>query len=123
MSEFLKSIKPLGDDLDLDIYAYVDPETREVEAVWAYSLLGISERNADTAKWDTVATDDERIVDTQDYVTYKVDWDNQASFDKKTDKSLVVSLYDSGELTEEYLKDNAIFVKDENGQNPSLNLK
>lgn len=119
MSEFLESIKPLDDDLTFNIYAYVDPESREVDAVWAYSLLGISERNAETAQWETVAGDDERILDTQDFITYKVDWDNQDSFDKKTNKSLVVDLFDKGELTEEYLKDNAIFVKDENGQNPN----
>ena len=120
MSEFLDSIKPLEDDLMFDIYAYVDPETREVEAVWAYSLLGISEWDPEVGNWTTVPGDDERIIDTQDYVTYKVNWDNEEAFDKETNKSLVTSMFNEGTLTEEYLKKNTTFVKDENGQNPEL---
>lgn len=116
MSEFLDSIKPLEDELAFDIYAYVNPETREVEAVWAYSLLGISEWSLEDDGWVTVPGDDERIVDTQDYVTYKVDWDNDESFDKKTNESLVVDMFSKGTLNEDYLKENATYVKDENGQ-------
>lgn len=119
MNDFLESIEPLEDELEFNIYAYVDPTTREVDAVWAYSLLGISERNAETETWDTIPADDERVLDTQDFVTYKVDWNNESSFDKETDESLVVSLFDKGELTEDYLKASAIFVKDENGKKPS----
>lgn len=120
MSEFLDSIEPLEEDLDLDIYAYVDPSTREVRAVWAYSLLGISEWDSEENMWTTVPSDDERVQATQDYVTYKVDWENEESFDQKTDKSLMVTLFNDDKLTEDWLKQNTIFVKDENGQNPEL---
>ena len=120
MSEFLDSIEPLEEDLDLDIYAYVDPSTREVRAVWAYSLLGISEWDSEENMWTTVPSDDERVQATQDYVTYKVNWDNEDSFDQKTDKSLMVTLFNDDKLTEDWLKQNTIFVKDENGQNPEL---
>jgi hypothetical protein len=120
MSEFLDSIEPLEEDLDLDIYAYVDPSTREVRAVWAYSLLGISEWDSEENMWTTVPSDDERVQATQDYVTYKVNWDNEESFDQKTDKSLMVTLFNDDKLTEDWLKQNTIFVKDENGQNPEL---
>ena len=120
MSEFLDSIEPLEEDLDLDIYAYVDPSTREVRAVWAYSLLGISEWDSEENMWTTVPSDDERVQATQDYVTYKVNWDNEDSFDQRTDKSLMVTLFNDDKLTEDWLKQNTIFVKDENGQNPEL---
>lgn len=120
MSEFLDSIEPLEEDLDLDIYAYVDPGTRKVRAVWAYSLLGISEWDSEENMWTTVPSDDERVQATQDYVTYKVNWENEESFDQKTDKSLMVTLFNDDKLTEDWLKQNTIFVKDENGQNPEL---
>jgi hypothetical protein len=70
--------------------------------------------------WTTVPSDDERVQATQDYVTYKVNWDNEESFDQKTDKSLMVTLFNDDKLTEDWLKQNTIFVKDENGQNPEL---
>jgi hypothetical protein len=105
------------DSLPLDVYFYVNPETRAIDGVFAYHPFGISIRaNGD---WEFVRRSetqlDEFLATREAYI---LDWDtdytplSETDDDAELEEHKAISLYDSGELTIDNLTDYAKLVYD-----------
>lgn len=94
-------------DLGISIYVYLDAS--EVKGVWGDSFVGLGEYGTD-GEWRTVAPRDPRILELQEYSLYKVDWGNDSDFDQDGE-SKTLDMYSKGELTEDYVKENLVFVR------------
>lgn len=94
-------------DLGVSIFVYTD--AGQPVAIWANSMVGVSEYTT-SGDWKQVAPTDPRVLELQDYSMYKIDWANADDFDEDGE-SKTLELYKSGQLTEDYLKENAIFLR------------
>lgn len=95
-------------DLGVSIHVYTD--NGEIKGVWSNSPLGVSEYT-ETGFWKAVSPRDPRILELQDYSVYKLDWSNDNDFDEDGE-SKTLELYAKGQLTENHLKKNTIFLRD-----------
>jgi len=102
------SSKP-SDKTDLGINIYVYTNNGDIKGVWGDSFVGLGEY-AVNGDWKPVSPKDPKIIELQNYSLYKVDWNNLEDFDEN-DESKTLSLYEKGELTEDYVKENLIFVR------------
>lgn len=103
-----ESDKP-SDKTDLGARIYVYTDNGEIKGVWGDGMLGLGEYGTD-GNWRPVAPKDPRILELQNYSLYKVDWKNERDFNDN-DENIALELYEKGELTEDYLKENLIFVR------------
>jgi|OM-RGC.v1.028700073 hypothetical protein len=94
-------------DLGVSIHVYTD--NGEIKGIWSNSPLGVSEYTTE-GLWKPIAPKDPRITELQDYTLYKIDWANDNDFDEDGE-SKTLDLYAKGDLTEKYLKENAIFLR------------
>jgi hypothetical protein len=101
-------------DIGFDVRIYLDSSTRDVVAVWSYAPYGISEFSKEDAAWVAVSPADKRGVQWQNYTVYKIDWSNASDFDENN-KSKTLEMYSNGNLTEDYLRKNSIFVREPAG--------
>jgi hypothetical protein len=99
----------------IDVYFYVDPETKVIDGVFSFHPLGISIRAEDD--WQFVRranTELDRFLVTHE--AYLLDWDTDylALEDTEDDEPLeehkAIRMYDGGELTIENLTDYARLV-------------
>ena len=97
-------------DIGFDVHIYIDPSTRDIAGIWAHAPYGISDYSKEKDRWVAVSSRDKRGVQWQDFAVYKIDWSNKADFDENN-KSKILSMYADGSLDEDYLKQNAIFVR------------
>jgi len=95
--------------LNYDIYIYVSPKTGKVETVLSFGGFGDAEYDPKGKGWVALTTEDTwRVRDlTNNYIQYKVDWDNKSEFDENLE-SITLQKYADGSLDENYLKENAI---------------
>jgi hypothetical protein len=109
-----------------DVHAYVNPETREVEALYAYTFLGIFDRV--DKDWLPVNRDETRLNEFADHMDYQIDWDKDpmdvADLDGDDPDSwpqgAVIDAYDNGALTLDILKKYCTL---ENGKEPEATGK
>lgn len=97
--------------LDMSIHVLLNPETKQVEAIFSDNPLGVWEYDKDEKAWAPCHPEDTwRITGLfNDSVRYVVDWNNKSSFDENN-KSLVLSKYFDGTLDEEWLEENTILA-------------
>lgn len=106
----------------LDVHLYINPETMEVEGVYAYSFMGIAVR--DNSDWEPATREETRIDEFTRFINYKIDW----SVDYEPASSVpegedfpeheIVEAYDNDTLTWEMVKKYCVLVHDETGRNP-----
>jgi hypothetical protein len=68
--------------------------------------MGLGSWDPDLKSWVSVERGDPNLVEWRKLTTYAIDWDNLGSFDEN-DKFIGYELFANGELTEEWLKENA----------------
>jgi hypothetical protein len=98
-----------SDKADLGVSIYIYTDSGEIKGVWGNSLIGLAELTTEGA-WVPVAPNESRVVDLQNYTLYKLDWANENDF-YEDGESKALEMYEKGTLTEEYVKENAIFVR------------
>lgn len=104
-----------------DVHVYIDPETREVAGVYAYSFLGMSVR--DNGEWVPAERDETRADEFTRFIDYEIDWnvdyepvgDNP---DEELPEHQIVEAYDNDTLTWEMLKKYCVLVHDQYGVGP-----
>lgn len=114
-------------DQIVDLYIYVDPETREVLAMYMFGGLGALVRL--DGDWEPVNRETDPNLEDLSYnhVVYEVDFDKglEEDIEEVEDSGefhpLVVA-FDEGEITEEMVKQYSELVYDETGRNPELGL-
>lgn len=94
----------------VDIWFYVNPETKNIDGVYCFSLLGITKRQEKV--WVPVTREDSGINEMYGHAVYQHDWDSSTkimtkdfdfdSYDDVTPEPL--KLYDNGSLTLEELQ-------------------
>ena len=100
-----------------DVWFYVNPETEEIDAVYCFSLLGITERR--NYDWVPITREESQIDDLLEDDIYQLDWnldkkvmDDDFDFDNYdhiTPESL--KAYDRGELDLETLKKYSVLFR------------
>jgi hypothetical protein len=100
--------------LNYDVHVYADPKTGNIETILSFGGFGDAEYDPEGQGWVALSTEDTwRVRDlTNNYNSYKIDWNNEAEFDEDLE-SITIQKYNDGTLDEAYLKKNAIFL---NGQ-------
>lgn len=114
----------------IDMYVYVDPDTREVKGMYLYGGLGALTRL--DGDWEPVNRDtDPNMEDFESsYVAYSVDFEKGQEDEIPTDEEddefdyihPLVRAFDEGEITEDMVKQYADLAHDETGRNPELGL-
>tara|TARA_B110000503_G_scaffold142592_1_gene239899 strand:+ start:9662 stop:10003 length:342 start_codon:yes stop_codon:yes gene_type:complete len=103
--------------LPIDVYFYVDPDTRAISGVFAYHPLGISIRSQND--WQFVRranTELDTFLATHE--AYVLDWDtdyvplSETNDDEPLEEHKAIRMYDSGELNIDNLTDYAKLVYD-----------
>ncbi len=100
-----------------DVWFYVNPETEQIDAVYCFSLLGMTDRKG--YDWEPISREDSEIDNLLEDDIYQLDWDAEKKvmtedfdFDNYDDITpTVLKLYDRGELTLEALKDYAVLIR------------
>lgn len=105
-----------------DVHVYIDPETREVAGVYAYSFFGISVR--DNADWVPAERSETRADEFTRFIDYEINWsiDYEPVGDSPSDEDeehQIIQAYDNDELTWEMIKKYCVLVHDQNGVGPS----
>lgn len=97
--------------LNMAIHILVNPETKQVEAVFYDSPLGVAEYDKDAQAWAPCLPEDTwRVTGLfNDSIRYVVDWNNSSSFDANS-KSIAISKYSDGTLDEQWLEENTILA-------------
>lgn len=121
MEEIKEPLELLADDepiskattLNHNVYFFLNPESRKVEAVIASGPFGVSEYDADAGKYVPLGESEtwrvRNLFNTS--VKYITDWKNPNAFDEN-DKSIALEKYSDGSLDEAWLKENAKFAGD-----------
>lgn len=103
--------------LPIDVYFYVDPDTKNIDGVFAYHPLGISIRAEDD--WQFVRranTELDKFLATHE--AYLLDWDTDyvaledTNDDEPLEEHKAIQMYDKGELNIDNLTDYAKLVYD-----------
>jgi hypothetical protein len=103
-SRFTDHLKPSKLPLDYDVYIPVKGGV--ADSIWSNSFMGLGVWDADTKSWEEVTKGDPKLTEWRTLTTYAIDWDKLQAFDEN-DKFIGYELYVNGELTEEWLKENA----------------
>lgn len=100
-----------------DVWFYVNPETEEIDAVYCFSLLGITERK--NFDWEPISREESQIDDLLEDDIYQLDWDLDKkvmnddfdfdNYDDITPES--IKAYDRGELDLETLKKYSVLFR------------
>ncbi len=110
MVKLLSEKDKVSEKTDLGVAIYVYTDGTEAKAIWSTTPFGVSEYTKE-GSWIPVAPQDPRVLDLQDLTLYKLDWSNDKDFDEEGE-SKALELYTQGQLTEDYLQENAIFLRD-----------
>ena len=105
------------DSLPIEVYFYVDPNTRNIDGVFAYHPFGISIRSGED--WLFVRRSDTRLDDfIKSHETYVLSWDSDytplgdTNDDEPLEEHVAITMYDKGELNYKNLTDYARLVYD-----------
>jgi len=109
MVKLLSEKQKPSEKTDLGVSIFVYTNAGQPMAIWANSMVGVSEYTTN-GEWKQVTPTDPRVLELQDYSMYKIDWANTKDFDEEGE-SRTLELYKSGQLTEDYLKENATFLR------------
>jgi hypothetical protein len=111
----------------IDFYIYVDPDTREVLAMYMFGGLGTLVRL--DGEWEPVNRETDPNIDdlVSNHVVYEVDFDKGPDADTEDVEDNgefhpLVTAFDEGTITEEMVKQYSELVYDETGRNPELGL-
>lgn len=105
-----------------DVHLYVNPETLEVEGMFAFTFFGMAIR--DNSDWVPVRRAETRLDEFTAFKDYEIDWDVEHENIKdipdgqELEEHEVVKAYDTDTLTWEMIKKYCVLVSDENGRNP-----
>ena len=121
MEEIATPAELLADDepiskvttLNHNVYFFVNPETRKVDAVIASGPFGTSEFDPEAGKYVPLGESEtwrvRNLFNTS--VKYLTDWKNPNAFDNN-EKTIALDKYSDGSLDEAWLKENAKFAGD-----------
>lgn len=101
---FTEHLKPSKAPLDYDVFIAV--RDGAADSIWSNSFMGLGSWDPDLKDWVPVERGDPRLLEWRNLTTYAIDWEKPDAFDKE-DIFLGYELFANGELTEEWLKDNA----------------
>lgn len=103
-----------------DVHLYVNPQTLEVEGLFAFTFLGMAVR--DGGDWVPVRRAETRLDEFTRFIDYEIDWDVDYKPLKDFPKGEmppehdIVLAYDNDTLTWEMIKKYCYLVSDENGR-------
>lgn len=105
------------DDLPIEVYFYVDPDTKTIDGVFAYHPFGISIRSGQN--WMFVRRADTRLDEfLKTHEAYVLVWDtdyeplSESNDDEPLEEHVAIQLYDKGELNFNNLTDYTKLVYD-----------
>lgn len=105
-----------------DVHVYIDPNTREVAGLYAYSFFGMSVR--DNGDWVPATRSETRADEFTHFIDYEIDWsvDYEPVGDSPSDEiqeHQIVEAYDNDTLTWEMIRKYCVLVHDQNGVAPT----
>ena len=94
-------------DVTFDVHMFLNPETGEVDEMYAYHPFGISRRENGT--WESYTREDSNLDELTNHIEYVIDWDtdftaNEDAPEGGTDEHAAVLEFDADTLNEEGLK-------------------
>jgi hypothetical protein len=109
-----------------DVHLYINPETLEVEGMFAFTFFGMAVR--DNGDWVPVRRDETRLDEFTRFKDYEIDWDVDHEAvkdfpDAEMEEHPVVLAYDNDSLTWDMIKKYCVLVSDENGRNSEAEAK
>jgi hypothetical protein len=105
-----------------DVHLYVNPETLEVEGMFAFTFFGMCIR--DNSDWVPVRRNETRLDEFTAFKDYEIDWDvdhvsvKDLPEGQDLEEHPVVLAYDTNTLTWDMINKYCVLVSDENGRNP-----
>jgi hypothetical protein len=115
---FTEHLKPSKTPLEYDVFVAVRDGV--ADSIWSNSFMGLGSWDPDLKSWVSVERGDPNLAEWRKLTTYAIDWDNLDSFDEN-DKFIGYELFANGELTEEWLKENAKIAWDLSSNTSDLN--
>lgn len=110
-------LKPAENPLDYDVFISVD-DSGEVDSIWGSGFMGLGTWDPDLKRWVSISKGDPKLVEWREMAAYSIDWDKEEAFDEN-DKFLGYELFSRGELTEDWLKENATLARPKPSNEPS----
>lgn len=101
---FTKHIKPSKRPLNYAVHIPV--KDGMAQSIWSNNFMGLWSWDPDLKDWEPVTKGDPNLIEWRQLTTYAIDWDKLEAFDEN-DKFIGYELFANGELTEEWLKENA----------------
>jgi hypothetical protein len=101
-------------DITFDVRMFVNPETREVDEMYAYHSFGISRRENGT--WAAYTREDSNLDELTDHIEYDLNWDTDYLANEDAgddfDEHAAVLAFDAGTLDEAGVKEYGTLVYD-----------
>ncbi len=105
-----------------DVHLYINPQTLEVEGLFAFTFMGMAVR--DGGDWVPARREETRLNEFTKFIDYEIDWDvdfkavEDLAEGEELQEHEIVQAYDNNTLTWEMIKKYCVLVSDENGRNP-----
>lgn len=115
-----------GSNIPIDVFMYVNPETRVVDELYCVSPWGLTRR--EDGEWVPITRDESNIDEMDTYLVYELDWSTDylaiedAADDDDDDHAAIVD-FDMDRLDEEGAKKYGILSIDPNSQDDDLVLE
>ena len=102
-----------------DVHMFINPETREVDEMYAYHSFGISRRENGT--WEAYTREASNLNQLNNHIEYTIDWDtdfisNEDAGDDYTEHAAVLA-FDADTLDEAGVKKYGILFRDPSAPN------
>jgi len=112
-------------DVTFDVHMFINPETREVDEMYAYHSFGISRRENGT--WEAYTREDSNLADLANHIEYAIDWEtdylaNEDAADDDYDEHAAVLAFDADTLDEEGVKQYGTLVYDPTSDEDEVNF-
>jgi hypothetical protein len=114
---YTQHLKPADNPLDYSVYIPVKDGV--AESIWSGGFMGLGEWDTDLGRWVSVTKGSTKPSMWRAMTTYSIDWDNKDAFNSE-DKFLGYELLSKGELTEDWLKENAKLAWDFSGNTSEI---
>ncbi|MFM1783849.1 MAG: hypothetical protein RLZZ579_126 [Actinomycetota bacterium] len=98
-----------------DVHMFINPETREVDEMYAYHSFGISRRENGT--WEAYTREGSNLNQLNNHIEYTIDWDTDFTANEDAPEGgalehAAVLSFDAGTLDEEAVMKYGVLYRD-----------
>jgi hypothetical protein len=116
-----------GTNIPIDVFMYVNPQTRNVDELYCVHPFGISRR--EDGEWEPISREDSNLDDMEGHTVYELDWSTDyvavedATEEDEDREHAAIMAFDTDTLDEDAAKKYGILSVDPSSDDNFLSLE